>query len=86
MNQLTLDFSQSLPVLNGKKTERLPIACSEEFKHALNMVAGLLSKTPSELAHRYVVEGIVRDLGNILLAQPMASLSLAEVIEKVRKG
>ena len=84
--QLNLDFSRSVPVLEGKKTERLPIACSEEFKQALSMVANLLNKTPSELAHRYVVEGIVKDLGNILLAQPMANLSLKEVIEKVGKG
>ena len=84
--QLNLDFTRSLPIITGKKTERLPIACSEEFKQTLSMVANLLGQSPSQLAHRYVVEGMIKDLGNIMLSQPMSSMSLQEVVVHLKEA
>jgi hypothetical protein len=84
--RLNLDFTRSLPIVTGKKTERLPIACSEEFKQTLSMVANLLGQSPSQLAHRYVVEGMIKDLGNIMLAQPMAAMSLREVVVHLKEA
>jgi hypothetical protein len=63
--KLNLDFTRSLPIVTGKKTERLPIACSEEFEQTLSMVANLLGQSPCQLAHLYVVEGMIKDLGII---------------------
>ncbi len=59
--QLKLDF-------NGKKTERISFAASEELKSSLEKLAKHLKRDCiSELIQEYVIECAFRDLGKIEL-------------------
>ena len=60
-------------VLNGKKNDRISIACSHEFKTRLNQIAQTVSRmkgkeiTPGELAYYYLKHGLENDLGKIFM-------------------
>ena len=65
--QLTLDFSRRL--IAGKRTERITVTSSEEFRDLLDMLATRLNATRSELAFQYIVEGMQRDLGKVFMTE-----------------
>ena len=60
-------------VLNGKKNDRISIACSIEFRNRLTQIAKAVSRmrgrdiTPRELAFFYLKHGMENDLGKIFL-------------------
>lgn len=81
MSQLSLDFSKQ-KIVSGKKTSRIPIACSEEFKSLVDLVAHLLDSSTSEISHRYILEGIQRDIGNIFMTEPHLDKSLRQIVSK----
>jgi len=59
--QLSLDF-------NGKKTERITFAASEDLKSSLEkLVKHLNRESISELVQEYIIECAFRDLGKIEL-------------------
>jgi hypothetical protein len=64
--QLTLDdFARR--VFMGKRTERLTMTSSEEFKRTLDIISDRFGETRSELLYRYAVEGMQRDLGKAFM-------------------
>jgi hypothetical protein len=82
--QLNLDFSKPLSINSGKKTERLPIACSESFKKALNLISDTTGITVAELLYRYAVDGIKNDFGTIFMTEPHLSKTLDQIIKENR--
>lgn len=80
-HQLSLNFSKS-KITSGKKLSRIPVACSEEFKSFVEMVARILDVSTSELSHRYILEGMQRDIGNIFMSEPHLDKSLKQIISK----
>lgn len=82
--QFDLDLSRPLPINDGEKTERLSIACSENFKKALNLISDATGITVAELLYRYAVEGIKNDFGHIFMVEPHLSTELRELIKRNR--
>ena len=81
--QIKLDFSKK-PILDvdpNKKTERIAVACSEDFKEFFQRFCKLLKTNESELAQRYILEGMKNDLANIFLPQPHLDKSLREILK-----
>ena len=84
MPQLNLDFSKVNPLVSdpGKKTERITFTCSSEFKEFLELFSRVQEMTVSELCHRYILEGMRSDLGNLFMAQPHLDKTLRELLAK----
>ena len=83
MKQLSIDFSQSSRHHEEpKKLDRIPIAASEELKTFLRIMAEKQGITSSELAHRYIVEGIRNDFAKIFMPEPHLDKSLRDVLSK----
>lgn len=82
--QLNIDFSRRIPALDAKRTERIPIAAPTLTKEMLTLVANELNSSASELGHRYLVEGIVKDLGFILMTKGNANKKLSEFLSMMR--
>jgi len=81
--QLNLDFHKK-PILDvdpNKKTERVAVACSTEFKDFFKMFCTILKSNESELAYRYILEGMKEDLANIFMAQPHLDKSLRDILK-----
>jgi hypothetical protein len=76
--QLSFDFKRK--IVNGKKTERLCIPCSEEFLKVLDLEAGLLRTDRARLAHRFVTEGMQKELGNLFISEPYLNEKLGDLM------
>jgi len=81
MSQLKLDFSPR-SVMEGKKVDRIPVAVSTDLKHLVEQIAQKQNRSVSEIAHRYLVEGIMRDIGSLYLQEPFLNDSLKEILRK----
>jgi len=82
-NQINLDFSRPFPSAdNGKKTERITFTGSSDLKEFINQFSNKQNITVSELVQRYVIEGLQRDIGNILLLQANGQKSLDELMKR----
>lgn len=60
--QINIDFE-------GKKTERVTFAATDELKANLKFIASFLNIESSKLAEQYVTECVVRDIGVLLVKQ-----------------
>ena len=80
MNQLKLDFTPRH--LSGKKTQRLTITCSDEFKSVVDLICRLTNQSVSELGQRYFIDGIKNDLGAVFMAEPHLDKKLSQLITK----
>ena len=80
--QLKLDFSPKPSIDSGKKTERITITCSSDFKEFLDLFCRLSKTNISELGFRYLLEGMRNDLAAMFIAQPHLDKSLREVLQK----
>lgn len=82
--QINLDFSPN-PINNidpAKKSERIAVACSTEFKDFFQMFCKITHTNESELGYRYILDGMKNDLANIFIAQPHLDKSLADILRK----
>ena len=79
--QLSIPFGAS-PIMSGKKTERLTITCSTEFKSLVDLVCKFTGQSVSEIGHRYFIEGIKGDLGNMFMAEPHLDKKLSDILSK----
>ena len=77
-HQLTLQFPVANPIVNGKKLARIPVACSDEFKSWVQNMAKLQGSDVSTICHRYILEGMQRDLGTVFMAEPHADKRLRD--------
>ena len=85
MTQLTLDFSHQRPLCSddpGKKTERITITCSSEYKDFVDLFCRVRGSTVSEICHHYILEGMRADLATLFMAQPHLDKSLRDILEK----
>ena len=85
MSQMTLDFAASHPLISddpGKKTERITITCSGEYKDFVDLFCRVRGATVSEICHRYILEGMRADLATLFMAQPHLDKSLRDILEK----
>lgn len=76
--QMTLDFSRR--ITNGKRTERITVSSSEEFRTILDMVAERFGETRAELAFRYILEGLQRDIGKVFMAELHSDKPISEFL------
>lgn len=67
MKQLSLDFLTPRPT--GKKIERIPVACTEDLKHFVSFYAQKMGLSVSQVCEKWIVDGVRRDLGDLLLYQ-----------------
>ena len=79
MQQLKLDFSKPR-IVQGKKTERLTITCSTEFKSVVDLLCRLTGQSVSELGQRYFIAGMQNDLGNVFMAEPFLEKKLSSLL------
>lgn len=83
MSQLKLDFSKSaLRVPDGKKMQRIGIACSDDFKSLFHQVCRLRGRTESEVGFQYLLEGVRKDIADIFMPEPHLDKSLRESIKE----
>lgn len=82
-HQITLDFSRPFPLADtGKKTERITFTGSADLKEFISQFSVKQNTTTSELIQRYVVEGLQRDISNMLLLQMHGQKSLDELMKR----
>lgn len=83
MRQRPLDFTPQA-LIDGKKTERLTIACPKEL---ITYLDGLVPKfrnlTRAELAYKFVVEGVADALLQDLLSKIVADKTYADVMNQL---
>lgn len=78
--QLNFDFSRRIPPPEGKKTERLTVPCSTEFKEFLQKLAAMQQVTVAELLYRYALDGMREDLSKVFLTFPHLDKKLRDVL------
>lgn len=82
-DQLTLDFSRpALSVDSGKKTERITFTASSDLKEFLTTFSIKQNIPISELCQKYVIDGLQRDLGNMLLVQANGDKRLGDLLRR----
>ena len=83
MQQLGLDFTKApLLVDNGKKTERITFTGSTDLKEFLNTFSQKQNTSISELCQKYIIEGLQKDLGSMLLIRANEQKTLAELLKR----
>lgn len=81
--QLILDFSRPLAgVIDGKKTERMTFTASSDLKQFLTIIASKMDTTVSELCQKYIIEGLQKDVGLLLLFQANKDKALGELMKR----
>jgi hypothetical protein len=78
--QLMLDFQPR--IASGKRTERLTVTCSSDFKGFVDMICRLTGESVSEIGHRYFLHGIKEDVGRIFMAEPHLDKRLSDLLHK----
>jgi len=81
MNQMQLSFNNT--VSSGKKDQRITITCSEKFKELVDFISNLTDSTASEMGQRYFLDGMMKDLGQMFMAEPHLEKSLREILNKI---
>ncbi len=79
--QLKLDFGRPR-IMAGKRSQRLTVTCSDEFREVVDLVCKMTDETISELGFRYFLDGIRGDLGRLFMAEPHLDQTLTELIRK----
>ena len=83
MPQLKLDFSKpAISVDSGKKTERISFTGSSDLKEILNIFAFKQDVSVSELCQKYIIEGLQRDPGTMLLIQVHSQKTLSDLLKR----
>ena len=80
MDNLKIDIS-TRPIDTGSLTETITIPCSKRFKDLVELVSKLTDKEISELGHRYLLEGVIRDIKDVFSMEPYLDKSLREVLK-----
>lgn len=81
--QLTLDFSAGPIVPDpGKKTERITVTCSAEFKEFIELICRISGRSVSEACHAFILHGAQEAIARIFLAQPHLDKKLRDILRK----
>lgn len=78
--QLKLDFTPR--VAAGKRTERITVTCSSEFKRLVDLICSFSGESVSELGHRYFLNGVRDDIGRFFISEPHIDKTLREVLSR----
>ncbi len=81
MDNLRIDIS-TRPTDTGPLTETITIPCSKQFKELVDFVLRLTDQEISELGHRYLLEGMTRDIRDIFSVEPYLDKPLREVLKR----
>ena len=79
---MQMSFNFAPRITTGKRTERLTITCSHEFKQFVEQICKITNESISEIGQRYFIEGIRDDVGNIFMSEPHLSKPLSELLHK----
>lgn len=79
--QLSLPLNKN-SISTGKKDQRITITCSEKFKDLVDFISKLTNSSPSEMGQKYFLEGMMKDIGNMFIAEPYLEKSLREIFQK----
>ena len=80
MDNLKLNIS-TRPIDTGPLTETITIPCSKQFKELVDLVCKLTDREISELGHRYLLEGMTRDIKDIFSVELYLDKTLREVVK-----
>jgi len=80
--QLKLDFSRQPQRDTGKRTKRITFTGSEDLQTFLSLLSTKMGTDVSNLCHKWVIEGLQRDIAGLLIPQPHLNKSLAEIIRQ----
>ena len=81
--QLKLDFSRpAMSVDAGKKTERITFTASSDLREFLNTFSIKQKTSISELCQKYIIDGLQRDLGTMLLIQANSEKRLIDLLRR----
>jgi len=81
MDNLKIDISTG-PINTGPLTETITIPCSKKFRDLVDLVCKLTNREISELGHRYLLEGMTKDIKNIFSMEPYLDKPLKEILKK----
>ena len=81
IESLTINQFNSGAMDTGPLTETITIPCSKQFKELVDMVCRLTDKEISELGHRYLLEGMTRDIKDVFLMEPYLDKRLRKVVK-----
>lgn len=81
--QLNLDLSFCPAAVDGgKKLADVNFKASAELKEFLTMFAAKQGTPRSELCNKYIIEGLQRDLGMMLITNHNANKPLSELLRR----
>ena len=81
--QVNLDFSRpAISVDCGKKTERITFSASSDLREFLNTFSMKQNTSISELCQKYIIDGLQRDLGTMLLIQANGEKNLMDLLRR----
>lgn len=80
--QLNLDFNRAPFIDRGKKTERITFTGSSDLKEFLNTFSIKQNISISELCQKYIIDGLQRDLGMMLLIREREDQTLASLLKR----
>jgi hypothetical protein len=82
IHTITINNFFGKPIDTGPLTETITIPCSKKFKEFVDFVCKLTEGSIEELGHRYLLQGMIRDMEDIFSLEPYLDKSLREVLDK----
>lgn len=82
IQNLTINQFSSGAIDTGPLTEIITIRCSKKFMELINLVCKLTDREVSELGHRYLLQGMTRDIKDIFSMEPYLDRTLREVLKR----
>lgn len=80
---LNLDFTRPAKIVDpNKKLAIISFRGSPDLKEFLETFAAKLGATSSELCNKYLIEGLQKDLGMMLLIQANGDKTLSSLLER----
>jgi len=80
--QITIDFDRAPFIDNGKKTERITFTGSSDLKEFLNTFSVKQNLSISELCQKYIIDGLQKDLGMMLLIREREDQTLSSLLKR----
>jgi len=81
MDTLKIDIPTKA-IDTGPLTEAITIPCSKRFKELVDFVCRLQGQDIALLGHKWILQGMTRDMESIFTLEPYLDKSLREVLDK----
>jgi hypothetical protein len=76
--QLTLNLKDK--ITTGKKDKRLAVPCNEYFLDMIDKQAARMNTDRANLAYRFIVEGMQKTMGELLMLDNLADEKLRDLL------